>query len=196
MRSSLKRRPCERKVDGTAWSWNPWLLREGMTERGTTGAGEPPITGVPRVHRTLEQNGCDTMGSNIRLGYNGIYPFDVTSNDPRPVTNGAKLSHHGTKSRLDWRLACWIHRRRDRRPVSRRTLDQMSLGQQLRRRKLRSTSHRKRIRSRRYREMVLCKRKFLHIINSLGPKGWRSARKMRLPNSRGARHGQWCTRVC
>ena len=23
-----------------------------MKERGTTGAGEPPITGVPRVHRT------------------------------------------------------------------------------------------------------------------------------------------------
>ena len=28
-----------------------------MTERGTTGAGRPRITGVPRVHRTLELDG-------------------------------------------------------------------------------------------------------------------------------------------
>ena len=52
--ATLSGRLCERKDDGTAWSWNPWLLRRGMTERGTTGAGRPRITGVPRVHRILE----------------------------------------------------------------------------------------------------------------------------------------------
>ena len=38
-----------------------------MTERGTTGAGEPQITGIPRVYRTLEQNGCCTMGATFAL---------------------------------------------------------------------------------------------------------------------------------
>ena len=37
--ATLSGRLCERKVDGTAWSWDPWRLRVGMTECGATGAG-------------------------------------------------------------------------------------------------------------------------------------------------------------
>ena len=33
-----------------------------MMESRTTGAGEPQITGVPRVHRTLELDGGGTIG--------------------------------------------------------------------------------------------------------------------------------------
>ena len=49
-----------------------------MTERGTTGAGETQITGVP-VHHRLKRNGRGTNGSDIRLGqtricHNGIRP--------------------------------------------------------------------------------------------------------------------------
>ena len=111
-RSTLRRRPCqascERKEDGITWSWNPWRLRGGMTERGTTSVGEPQINGVPRVHRTLDLDGCGTMGGNIRLGYNGICPLtSLATIHGSPVTNGAKLSHHGTKSRLGGRLAHW-----------------------------------------------------------------------------------------
>ena len=46
-----------------------------MKESGKTGAGEPQISGVPRVHRTHELDGCGTMGSNIRLGHNGVRPL-------------------------------------------------------------------------------------------------------------------------
>ena len=106
--ATLSGRLCERKDDGTAWSWNPRLLIGGMTERGTTGAGEPQITGVPRVHRTLGLHGCGTMEENIRFGYNGICPLtSLATIHGSPVMNGAKLSHHGTKSRLGGRLACW-----------------------------------------------------------------------------------------
>ena len=135
-----------------------------MTERGTTGAGEPQIARVPRVHRTLELDGCGTVGGNIRLGYNGICPLTSQATiHGSPVTNGAKLSHHGTKSRLGGRLAYWTPAQA--RPKNRlasgtgnNRRDQMSLRQQLRRRKLRSTSCREWIGSRRYRELVLCKK--------------------------------------
>ena len=98
--ATLSGRLCERKDDGTAWSWNPRLLIGGMTERGTTGAGEPQITRVPRVHRTLELHGCGTMVDNIRLGCNGLCPLtSLATIHDSPVMNGAKLSHHGTNSR-------------------------------------------------------------------------------------------------
>ena len=47
----------------------------------------------------------------------------------------------------------------------------MSLRQQLRRRKLRSTSHRKMTGSRRCRKLVLCKREFLRIKKLSGAQG-------------------------
>ena len=142
-------RLCERKDDGTVWSWIPWLLRRGMTERGTTGAGRPRITGVPRVHRILELDGCGTMRGNIRFGYHGICPLtSLATIHGSPVTNGAKLSHCGMKSRLRGRPACWTPakaRAKNRLAPgagdSRR--DQMSHSQQLRMRRLRSTGHRK-----------------------------------------------------
>ena len=103
----------------------------------------------------------------------------------RLVTNGAKLSHHGTKSRLGGRLGCWTPAKA--KPKNRLVSgagdsrrDQMSLRQQLRRRKLRSASRRERMGSRRYRELMLCKRLFLRIKNSLGRtplEGWKHARK-------------------
>ena len=161
-----------------------------MTERGTTGAGRPQITGVPRVHRILELDGCGTMRGNIRFGYHGICPLTSPATiHGSPVMNGAKLSHHWMKSRLGGRLACSTSA--EARPKNRLSTgagnsrrDQMSLRQQLRRRKLSSTSHRKMTGSRRCRELVLCKREFLRIKNSLGPKG-RPPRKMRLPTMSG-----------
>ena len=79
-----------------------------MTERGTTGAGESQITGIPRVYRTLEQDGCGTVESNIRLGHNGVRPGTSPATiHGSLVTNGAKLSRAGTKLRHCERLACW-----------------------------------------------------------------------------------------
>ena len=76
-----------------------------MTKRGTTGAGEPQITGVPRV---IEPSSSCTMGSNIRLGLNGIRPETSPATvHGSLVTNGAKLSHLETKSKLGGRLAFW-----------------------------------------------------------------------------------------
>ena len=147
----LEEATLSRDDDGTAWSWNPWLLMCGMTECGTTGAGEPQITGVPRVHRTLELDGCGTMGGNIRLGYNGICLLTSPATiHGSPVTHRARLSHHGmTQAKPKNRLMSGAG-------DSRR--NQMSLRQQLRKRQLRSRSDRRRISSRRYRELVLCKK--------------------------------------
>ena len=97
-------------------------LRGGMTERGTTRAGEPQITGVPRVHRTLELDGCGSMEDNIRLGSNKNFPVDVTSNDPRQSSDerGEVIpSRDEIKAWLGGRLV-GPQRRRDRRTVSRR----------------------------------------------------------------------------
>ena len=182
--ATLSGRLRERKDDGTAWIWNPWLLWGGMTECGTTRAGRPQITGVPRVHRTLELDGRGTMGDN-RLGCNGICPLpSLATIHGSPMTNGAKLHHHGTKSRLGGRLVCWIPakarlKNRLASGAGDRRKNPMSLGQQFRKRKLRSTSHRRRIGSQWHRELVLCKREFPRLKNGLGPKGWRPARKMR-----------------
>ena len=68
-----------------------------MTERGRTGAGEPQITGVPRVHRHLKLDGRGTTGDAIRLGqtrlgYNGIRPLTPPAMiHGSTVANGAKL---------------------------------------------------------------------------------------------------------
>ena len=105
--ATLSGRLCERKDDGTAWSWNPRLLRCVVTERGTTGAGEPQITRVPRVHRTLELHGCGTREDNIRLGCNGICPLtSLATIHGSPVMNRAKLSHHGIRGHFLKRFAC------------------------------------------------------------------------------------------
>ena len=143
-----------------------------MTERGTTGAGEPQITAVPRVHRSLERNRRGTTGDDIsrgqtRIGYHGIRPLIPPAMIHRSmVANGAKLFPHWTKSWLGWRPASWTSAKAKpkNRPMSgagdsRR--DQMSLGHQLRRRLRRresmSTSHREMPCPRRFLELVLCK---------------------------------------
>ena len=52
-----------------------------MTERGTTGAGRTPITGVPRVHRHLKRtHGRGAIGNDVLLGrtrvrHSGIRPL-------------------------------------------------------------------------------------------------------------------------
>ena len=63
-----------------------------MTERGTTGAGEPQITGVPRVHQTLTdvaRNGRGTTESDIRLDQTRI-----CHNGNRPLKSPAMI--HGS----------------------------------------------------------------------------------------------------
>ena len=109
--ATLSGRLCERKDDGIAWSGDPWQLRVGMTELGTTGAGEPQIAGVPRVHQFLKLDGRGTTGDNIHLGQTRVWlpwnsPTDTTSKDPRQY-GGERLFPHWTKSWLGWRPACW-----------------------------------------------------------------------------------------
>ena len=65
-----------------------------MTERGKTGAGRPPITGVPRVHRFLKPDGRGTTGDDIRngqtrAGYEGIRPTPPAVIHGSVVANGA-----------------------------------------------------------------------------------------------------------
>ena len=63
-----------------------------MKERGTTGAGEPQITGVPRVHRHLKySHGRGTTGNAILLCLKS-----VPSNDgiiSRPVRHHTAVDH-------------------------------------------------------------------------------------------------------
>ena len=64
-----------------------------MKERGTTGAGEPQITGVHRVHRHLKYtHGRGTTGNAILLGRtSGIRPVTPCAMiDGNMVTDGAK----------------------------------------------------------------------------------------------------------
>ena len=71
-----------------------------MKERGTTGAGEPQITGVPRVHRPLKlvhsAHGRGTAGNDILLGrarvrHSGIRPLTLRAMiHGSMVTDGAK----------------------------------------------------------------------------------------------------------
>ena len=139
-----------------------------MTERGTSGAGRPQITGVLRGHRFFKLAGRGTSGDDIRLartqgGYIGIRPLTPPVGiHGSMVANGAKLFPHWTKSWLGWRPACWT-------PVKAKPKnclmlgagdsgrDQMSLRQQLRRRDTMRTSHREMPCSRRFFELVLCK---------------------------------------
>ena len=71
-----------------------------MTERGTTGAGRPQITGVPRVHRFLKLDGRGTTGDDIRLGqtrvgYKGLRPLTPPAViHGSMLANGAKLFPH------------------------------------------------------------------------------------------------------
>ena len=64
-----------------------------MTERGTTGAGRPRITGVPRVHRTLELDHGRGFKERHSPWLNQGSPqwnstVDTTSNDPRQYGDG------------------------------------------------------------------------------------------------------------
>ena len=67
-----------------------------MTERGTTGAGRPQITGVPRVYRTLRLDGRGTGNIIALFQTSGIRPLitqwnspvDTTSSDPRQYGDG------------------------------------------------------------------------------------------------------------
>ena len=141
--ATLSGRLCERKDDGTAWSWNPWLLRGRMTERGTTGAGRPQITGVPRVHRSLELDGRGMAGSDIRLGQTRVGFNGIRTLTPQAMfygstaANGPKLFLHWTKSWLGRRPACWTSAKAKpkNRPMS-------GAGDRLSRRPSMSTSHR------------------------------------------------------
>ena len=60
-----------------------------MKERGMTGAGEPQITGVPRVRQPLKLDGRGTTGSGICLGRTRI-----CLNGIRPSTSPAMI--HGS----------------------------------------------------------------------------------------------------
>ena len=60
-----------------------------MTERGTTGAGEPQTTGVRRVQQPLKLDGYGTSGSDIRLGQ-----IRICHNGSRPLTSPAMI--HGS----------------------------------------------------------------------------------------------------
>ena len=66
-----------------------------MKERGTTGAGEPQITGVPRVRRHLKRtHRRGTTGNDISPWSNQWNstqwnsPVDTVSNDPRQYGDG------------------------------------------------------------------------------------------------------------
>ena len=126
-------------------TWNDWRWR------------------TPHHRSSLEFIEPSSWMDDIRLGYNRIRPLtSLAMIHASPVMNGAKLFHRGTKSRPGVRLACWTPAKakpKDRLMSgagdSRR--DPMSLRQQLRRRMLRSTSHRERIGSRQYSELVICK---------------------------------------
>ena len=67
-----------------------------MTERGTTFAGRPQTSGLPRVHRFFEPDGRGTIGDDIRLGqtwvgYQGIRPTPPAVIHGSVVANGATL---------------------------------------------------------------------------------------------------------
>ena len=60
-----------------------------MKERGTTGAGEPQITGVPRVHRhTMRTHGRGTTGNATPWSNQWNSPVALTSNDPQQYGDG------------------------------------------------------------------------------------------------------------
>ena len=61
-----------------------------MKERGTTGAGEPQITGVLRVHRHLKHtHGRGTSGNaNPPWSNQWKSPVDTMSSDPRQYGDG------------------------------------------------------------------------------------------------------------
>ena len=60
-----------------------------MKERGTTGAGKPQITGVPRVHRRFKlvrsTHGRGTTGNDILLGRTRFATVEFAR-----LTDGAK----------------------------------------------------------------------------------------------------------
>ena len=111
---------------GTAWSCNPWRLRGGVTERGTTGAGRPQITGVPGVHRFLK---LGTTLDDLRFGQTGFGDKGIRSLTPPVVIHGSMLGN-GPKFFLVGRsrglVGGWLvgpPRRRNRRTVSRWALE-------------------------------------------------------------------------
>ena len=124
----------EASYDGT---WNDWCWKT-PDHWGSSSSSNPRAGWMWH----------DARQHSLWLPWN--LPVAVTGNNPRqsPVTNGAKLSHCGMKSRLRGRPACWTpakarakNRLASGAGDSRR--DQMSHSQQLRMRRLRSTGHRK-----------------------------------------------------
>ena len=95
---SLVRTPAHKPIRtslATALTPMPTGLRGGMAERGTTGAGRPQITGVPRVHRTLELDGCgarnDFLLGRTRDRRSGARPSTLRAMiHGSMVTDGAK----------------------------------------------------------------------------------------------------------
>ena len=76
-----------------------------MTKRGTTGAGRPQTTGVPRVHRFLKLDGCGTTGDDLRFGQTRVGDKGIRSLTPPVVIhgmagNGPKLFPRWTRSWL------------------------------------------------------------------------------------------------
>ena len=67
-----------------------------MKERGTAGAGEPQITGVPRVHPHFKRThgrgtGYDILFGRTRVRHSGIRPLTPRAMiDCSVVTDGAK----------------------------------------------------------------------------------------------------------
>ena len=60
-----------------------------MKERGTTGAGRPQITGVPRVHRHLKHaHGRGTENTILFCRTSGTHPAGTLSDDPRQYGDG------------------------------------------------------------------------------------------------------------
>ena len=66
-----------------------------MKERGTTGAGRPQITGVPRVHRHLKRtHGRGTTGNDNHLGRTCV-GCAIVKGDHAPDCGVAQRVIHG-----------------------------------------------------------------------------------------------------
>ena len=140
--ATLSVRLCEQKDDGTACRTES-MAAEGwfiVTERGTTGAGEPQIAGVPRVHRSLELDGRGTIPrwTKSRPGWRPACWTQVKAKPKYRPMSGAGDSR----------------------------MDQMSLRQQLRKKESMRTSYREMPFPLRFLERVLCKEYFPCIKDS------------------------------
>ena len=151
-----------------------------MTERGTTGAGRPQITGVPRVHQFLKLDGRSTTGKTFTLVKPGL-ATRVRPLTPPAVIHGSMVAN-GAKviPSLDEVVACWTPAKA--KPKNRLILgagdgrrDQMSFRQQLRKRESTSTVGEMPC-LRRFLELVLCRGSFPCVRDGQErslPKGWK-----------------------